>query len=119
MQCKDVFWVVVMSAKPRLGAKRGANASPGPARAVSPSASVPLVMAKTVGERARVCLRIRPALTEEEGQDNTALQCDRANRLVWALGESEEGQAGETVPRRTLDYHQAFQWRATAPSAAT
>ena len=53
----------------------------------------------TVGERARVCLRIRPALTEEEGQDNTALQCDRVNKLVWALGDTEEGEP-ETAPRQ-------------------
>lgn len=80
-----------------LGAKRGGNASPAKAPAIDridmtgPPA--------TNGERARVCLRIRPALTEEEGQDNTALQCDRANRLVWALGEQEEGEA-ETAPRQ-------------------
>merc|ERR1719487_1818470 len=53
----------------------------------------------TVGERARVCLRIRPALTEEEGQDNTALQCDRVNKLVWALGDTEEGEP-EAAPRQ-------------------
>ena len=48
----------------------------------------------TAGERAHVCLRIRPALPEEEGQDNTALQCDRTNKLVWALGDTEQGGAG-------------------------
>ena len=85
-----------MSARPRtLGAKRGANAG-----AASPAKDVmPTGPAATAGERARVCLRIRPALTEEEGQDNTALQCDRTNKLVWALGESEEGEA-ETAPRQ-------------------
>ena len=91
-----------MSAKPRvLGAKRGANASP--AKEGGAAAAPPLLAAgpmATLGERARVCLRIRPALTEEEGQDNTALQCDRANRLVWALGESEDGEGGETAPRQ-------------------
>ena len=67
---------------PKLGARpRGSAASPN-ATGAAPSASGPPA---TLGERARVCLRIRPALTEEEGQDNTALQCDRANRLVWAL----------------------------------
>ena len=66
-----------MSAKPRvLGAKRGANASPAPTRAAAPPSTTPSGPAATAGERARVCLRIRPALTEEEGQDNTALQCD-------------------------------------------
>ena len=80
------------STKPRtLGAKRGANAGP-----ASPSLTLP---AATAGERARVCLRIRPALTEEEGQDNTALQCDRTNKLVWALGDTEQGEP-EAAPRQ-------------------
>ena len=87
------------SMAPKLGARpRGSAASPN-ATAAAPSASGPPA---TLGERARVCLRIRPALTEEEGQDNTALQCDRANRLVWALGEQEEegGDAANAAPRQ-------------------
>lgn len=56
--------------------------------------------AATQGERANAILRIRPALTEEEGQDNQALQCDRANRLVWALGEMDEAEAGDVAPRQ-------------------
>ena len=83
------------TAKPRLGAKRGANAGGSPA----PRVDSPAGPAATSGERARVCLRIRPALTEEEGQDNTALQCDRMNKLVWALGDTEEGEP-ETAPRQ-------------------
>ena len=48
---------------PKLGARpRGSAASPN-ATAAAPSASGPPA---TLGERARVCLRIRPALTEEE-----------------------------------------------------
>ena len=78
---------------PKLGAKRGTNASPAKAAAADAGP------AATKGERARVCLRIRPALTEEEGQDNNALQCDRANRLVWALQEQEEGEVN-TAPRQ-------------------
>merc|ERR1719230_1807888 len=85
---------------PKLGAKRGANASPAPLRAADGAAALPSGPAATAGERARVCLRIRPALTEEEGQDNTALQCDRANRLVWALGEQEEGHVSDSQPRQ-------------------
>ena len=84
-----------------LGARRGANSSP--ARGAGDAAERPdgLVAASaTAGERANVCLRIRPALTEEEGQDNTALQCDRANRLVWALGDTEEGEATDLAPRQ-------------------
>ena len=80
-----------------LGPKRGGNASPAPLRVESPGGPVKLA---TAGERANVCLRIRPALTEEEGQDNMALQCDRANRLVWALGETEDGEAVDMAPRQ-------------------
>ena len=79
---------------PKLGAKRGANASPAKA-----AAAADVGPAATNGERARVCLRIRPALTEEEGQDNNALQCDRSNRLVWALQDQEEGEVN-TAPRQ-------------------
>jgi hypothetical protein len=56
--------------------------------------------AATQGERANAILRIRPALTEEEGQDNQALQCDRGNRLVWTLGEQDEAEMGDLVPRQ-------------------
>ena len=79
---------------PKLGAKRGTNASPAKA-----APDVPAGPAATNGERARVCLRIRPALTEEEGQDNNALQCDRSSRLVWALQEQEEGEVN-AAPRQ-------------------
>ena len=76
-----------------LGPKR---TSPSGASA-RPEALTPL--SATAGERANVCLRIRPALSEEEGQDNNALSCDRVNRLVWALADQEEG-GGDTAPRQ-------------------
>lgn len=83
-----------------LGPKRGSVGSPASQRGAGTEAGTPPPPPlATTGERANVCLRIRPALTEEEGQDNTALQCDRANRLVWALGESEEGEP-EQAPRQ-------------------
>ena len=59
--------------------------------------------AATNGERARVCLRIRPALTEEEGQDNNALQCDRSSRLVWALQEQEDCFKSDLGAREQLE----------------
>lgn len=62
----------------RLGPKRSSNSSAA-TTPVSPSAEY---------ERARVCLRIRPALSEQEGGlDNVALQCDRESKLLWVLSD--------------------------------
>eukprot|EP00325_Prymnesiales_sp_UTEX-LB-985_P033859 CAMPEP_0174742760 /NCGR_PEP_ID=MMETSP1094-20130205/79841_1 /TAXON_ID=156173 /ORGANISM="Chrysochromulina brevifilum, Strain UTEX LB 985" /LENGTH=73 /DNA_ID=CAMNT_0015946861 /DNA_START=23 /DNA_END=241 /DNA_ORIENTATION=+ len=69
---------------PKLGAKPRASAQP-----ASPE-GIPQ-LAATGGERANVILRIRPALSQQEAEDTEALQCDRASKLVWALGEHEEG----------------------------
>ena len=69
------------------------------ARAFWLSCAPPLPRHLSIGERANVCLRIRPALTEEEGQDNNALSCDRVNRLAWALAGNEEG-ANDVAPRQ-------------------
>ena len=62
--------------------------------------------------RVLTCLRIRLALTDEEGGvDNVALQCDRNQRLAWALGGED---SGDEAPRQfafdeLLEQHQQQQ----------
>ena len=84
---------------PKIGAKRGANAPS--ARAKSPP--VAPGSPQVVGERARVCLRIRPVLTGSEAAEAMALQCDRPNKLVWALGNAETGQEDATPKQFAFD----------------
>ena len=62
--------------------------------------------------RVLTCLRIRLALTDEEGGvDNVALQCDRSQRLAWALGGED---SADEAPRQfafdeLLEQHQQQQ----------
>ena len=104
-----------------LGAKRGARASPIAVAAPSPSVasdsaskasgylsrdsvlgppSPPPLMEEAVGERARIVLRVRPPLTEEEAgdSDSAALQLDAAQGLAWAFGDTSG--ASEVAPRQ-------------------
>ena len=56
--------------------------------APKPRRSTERARKRAAADRARVCLRIRPALSEEEGGvHNAALQCDRERKLAWAMGE--------------------------------
>ena len=87
-------------AKPRRG-----PAARSPAGPSSPAATQP---APGYG-RVLTCLRVRPALTDEEGGvDSVALQCDQSTAKVWALG-SHGGE--EEAPRQfafdqLLEQHQ-------------
>ena len=104
-----------------LGAKRGARASPIAVATPSPSVasdsaskasgylsrdsvlgppSPPPLMEEAVGERARIVLRVRPPLTEEEAgdSDSAALQLDAAQGLAWAFGDTSG--ASEVAPRQ-------------------
>ena len=86
-----------MPPKPkRLGPKR----SSGGASADSTGAG-----AAAAADRAKVCLRIRPALSEEEGGlQNLALQCDHEQQMAWAMGDG--GVTGEdSVPRQFVFDH--------------
>jgi len=91
---------------PKLGAKRGTNASPS-ARSPMPGSmpgsaptSIPSPPSAVLGARAKVCLRIRPALTEEEGgAENVALQCDNTNKLVWTLLDGDTPE-DDSAPRQ-------------------
>ena len=68
----------------------------GPKRAVAAAASN--------SQRARVCLRIRPALSEEEGGlQNMGLHCDREQQLAWAMDDSES--QGQNEPRQFMFDH--------------
>ena len=84
---------------PKIGAKRGANAPSARAKSPTTGPGSPQV----VGERARVVLRIRPVLTGSEAADAMALQCDRPNKLVWALGNAETGQEDATPKQFAFD----------------
>ena len=56
--------------------------------------------------RVLTCLRVRPALSDEEGGvDNVALQCDRSQRLVWALG----GHGGEEEAPRQFAFDELLE----------
>ena len=89
-----------------LGAKRGTNVSPGPTRGgASPSAPPPsgpspiAASPSKSSERTQVYVRIRPTISEEEDADNSALQCDRASKLVWAMAGGDDG-GDDAAPRQ-------------------